>query len=238
MWLLDEATLRGGRGRGETARAQERKERREEKRVESFLFFLRLAQHDEDLFLGDRAVIDDTLHTAHQDGISPRVPRNGNVPRRPSGTTFRRRKALFRRLKTTFHGCKPLPCGRTARADVGFLLCSLTVVSAGITKKGSGRNRTNGRTTTRNNMATLRHPLVSLRIARRNFPAMLASSKTISNAVTAAGATFVTLTPSTTTVNSQIQALDLAQQAALTHGKGLAAARDLKADAVMTSLES
>jgi hypothetical protein len=87
-------------------------------------------------------------------------------------------------------------------------------------------------------MATLRHPLVSLRIARRNFPAMLASSKTISNAVTAAGATFVTLTPSTTTVNNQIQALDLAQQAALTHGKGLAAARDLKADALMTSLES
>jgi hypothetical protein len=79
-------------------------------------------------------------------------------------------------------------------------------------------------------MATLRHPQVTMRINRKKIPNLLARAKVINNAVTEAAATFTALTPAPSAVLLQIQQLDLAQQAVGTH--------DLKADALMTSLES
>lgn len=87
-------------------------------------------------------------------------------------------------------------------------------------------------------MATARHPQVVIKVNEKNFPALLAKAKIIYAALLAAAATFMNPLPLLPALLILIEALDAAMTAAATRGKGLAAARDLKADAVASALES
>ena len=87
-------------------------------------------------------------------------------------------------------------------------------------------------------MATMPRLHAVLGLQRRNFPQLLARAKAIYNGLSGNSTLFVTPNPSLATLQARIQAFDQAQQAAGTRAKGAAAARDLKAGELITSLET
>jgi len=87
-------------------------------------------------------------------------------------------------------------------------------------------------------MATITYPRVVLKLSKRRIPALQAKAKAVYNAMVAAAATFTAPNPSMPTLLTLIQALDAAQEAVATKGKGLVAARNLKANALMSALNS
>ena len=82
------------------------------------------------------------------------------------------------------------------------------------------------------------HPKVVLKVSRKKVPALLQKSKAVYNAMSAASSTFTNCNPALPVLLGLVQAYDTAAQAATTRGKGLAAARDLKGDALASALES
>jgi hypothetical protein len=87
-------------------------------------------------------------------------------------------------------------------------------------------------------MKTQIHPMVVLGAPRDDVPTLTARGNLIHNAMAAAASTFVTPVPSMPALASLIQALDAAQQAAMTRAKGLAATRNLKASDLADALDS
>ena len=87
-------------------------------------------------------------------------------------------------------------------------------------------------------MTTLYRLHAVLGLQRRNFPDLLARAKAIYNGLSGNPTLFVTPNPSLATLQARIQAFDEAQQTAGTRAKGAAAARDLKAGELITSLET
>ena len=77
-----------------------------------------------------------------------------------------------------------------------------------------------------------------LRINKHCAPLVLAGGKTVYNGMLGHPDIFTACNPSLPTLLTQIQALDIAQQAAATRGKGLVAVRDERSSALYTSLES
>jgi hypothetical protein len=87
-------------------------------------------------------------------------------------------------------------------------------------------------------MATLHHPRVVLRIHRKDIPDLLGKAKGVYNGLIANVAIFPSPSPSLPVLLGLITALDAAEQNVRTNVKGAAAARDLKADALISGLDS
>jgi hypothetical protein len=87
-------------------------------------------------------------------------------------------------------------------------------------------------------MSTVARPRAAIGAKKRNVPQVLVRSKAIYNAMLLNVAQFVSPTITMVALLALIQALELAQQNALTKGTGLAGIRDAKRDLLWTALES
>jgi hypothetical protein len=87
-------------------------------------------------------------------------------------------------------------------------------------------------------MTTVHRLRAVLGLQKKNFPDLLAQAKAIFNGLSGNATLFVTPNPSLATLQTRIQAFDEAQQMAGTRAKGAAAARNLKAGELITSLET
>jgi hypothetical protein len=87
-------------------------------------------------------------------------------------------------------------------------------------------------------MTTIHRLHAVLGLQKENFPDLLARAKAIYNGLSGNPTQFVTPNPSLATLQARIHAFDQAQQTAGTRAKGAAAARNLKAGELITSLET